>query len=111
MKFAKNLLRFLAVGLLAGSFPVQALAQSNSYPVGSRAIFLAGCLTDEPSLNLYDKDKVYSQMRICVCFLDKFQNAYTNTEFMTLFAEVEQNNSTSQQELSQFFAKHYSSCL
>ena len=111
MKPAKKLLTVLVGGLLAGVLPEFALAQSNSYTIGSRTIFLAGCLTDEPGLNLQKENEVYARMRMCVCLLDKFQVAYTNTEFMTLFDQAERNNSAAKQELESFVAKHYPNCL
>lgn len=111
MKSAQKFLTILVGGLLVSFLPVTALAQSNSYPVSSRALFLAGCLQDEPGLNLQDEDKVYYRMQICVCILDQFQRAYTNTEFTTLFEGVANNNSAAQQELEQFLSKqNYSSC-
>ena len=98
-------------GLLAGLVPVNALAQSNVYPTGSRAIFLAGCLTEEPSIDLQDQDEVYSLMRTCVCLLDKFQATYSNKEFITLFDKAGRQDSAAEEELEHFTSKHYSNCL
>ena len=111
MNLATKLLIVFMGGTLASLVLKPVQAQSNSFPVASRAIFLAGCFSDEPGLNLQDENKVYSKMRTCVCLLDKFQVSYTNTEFITLFDQAERNNLTAKQELESFATKHYHSCL
>ena len=111
MKYPKKLLTFTIGGLLAGLIPIKVLAQGNVYPVNSRAIFLAGCLTEDTGIDFQNQDEIYSLMRLCVCLLDKFQLTYTNSEFMTLFDKAGRQDSDSQQELDRFSTKHYPSCL
>ncbi len=111
MKLATKLSIIFMGGTLASFLAQPVLAQKNSYPVASRAIFLAGCLTDEPGLTLQSENKVYSKMRTCVCLLDQFQVSYTNAEFITLFDQAGRNDSAAQQKMENFAAKHYLSCL
>ena len=107
MKYLKKLSIFAMVSFFAGLLPLKALAKTNVYPLSNRAIFLAGCLTEDTDIDLENQDEVYSLMRLCICLLDKFQVTYTNTEFITLFDHVERQDLTAQQELDRFSTEHY----
>ena len=111
MKYFKKLSILTTVGFLAGILPLKALAKTNVYPLSNRALFLAGCLTEDTDIDLQNQDEVYTLMRLCICLLDKFQVTYTNTEFITLFDQVERQDSAAQQELDHFSTKYYPSCL
>lgn len=99
------------VSFLAGLLPIKTLAKTNVYPLNNRAIFLAGCLTEDTDIDLQNQDEVYSLMRLCICLLDKFQVTYTNKEFISLFDKVDRQDLTAQQELDHFSTQHYPSCL
>ena len=111
MKFSHKLSTIFLTGLVASFLPVNVLAQSNSYPVSTRAIFLAGCMTEEPDLNFERKNQVYSRMRTCVCLLDNFQATYDDIEFITLFERAARGDSASKKELDRFGKKYYHNCL
>ena len=99
---------FLSLFLSLNSITVN--AQTNPYPVSTRAIFLAGCLTDgDKPLN--DDKQVYQSMRTCVCLLDKFQDNYTNEQFMLMFDKASQNTEPYKQELNNFVKNNIMSCL
>ena len=73
------------IGFLAGILPVKALAKTNVYPLSNRAIFLAGCLTEDTDIDLENQDEVYTLMRLCICLLDKFQVTYLDNVKLTFF--------------------------
>ncbi len=110
MKYSSKTLLLCLAGFWSGFFPFKALAQSQTYPTNSRAIFLAGCMTDDPNLDFQNEDEVYSKMQLCVCLLDNFQLTYTNAEFINLFDRASRNEIAAKQELDRFASKHYFNC-
>ncbi|ELS03624.1 hypothetical protein Xen7305DRAFT_00033480 [Xenococcus sp. PCC 7305] len=101
----------LLSGMFMGLIPMNTVAHTNDYPVSSRAIFLSGCLLENKELDFNNDQEVYSNMRICTCLLDQFQIAYSNTEFMELFAGATENKEPQTQELEEFTKKHVIACL
>lgn len=106
----RNITLVLA-GLLISLIPMNSMAHTNDYPVSTRAIFLSGCLLESKELDFNNDQEVYTNMRICTCLLDQFQTAYTNTEFMELFAGATENQKPQVQELENFTKEHIISCL
>ena len=106
IQFIVGLLVCLALVL----FPTLSLAHRNSYPVNSRSVFLTGCLLND-SPNFQDDDEVKNTMQGCVCMLDKFQNNYTNLQFMRLFAGADQNEQPYVRELNNFVNRHAADCI
>ena len=106
----RNITLVLA-GLLISLIPMHSMAHTYDYPVSSRAIFLSGCLLENKELDFNNDQEVYTNMRICTCLLDQFQTAYTNTEFMELFAGATENQKPQAQELENFTKEHIISCL
>ncbi len=104
-------IKALLSAILISFLPVTTMAHTHEYPVSSRAIFLSGCLLENKKINFNNDREVYTQMRICTCLLDQFQIAYSNTEFMELFAQATENKEPQQQELEEFTKKHIMSCL
>ena len=98
-------------GMLISLIPMNSMAHTHDYPVSSRAIFLSGCLLENKELDFNNDQEVYTNMRICTCLLDQFQTAYTNTEFMELFAGATENKQPQSQELEKFTKEHILSCL
>ncbi len=101
----------LLSGILMSLIPVNTMAHTYPYPISTRAIFLSGCLLDNKEIDYDNDQQVYTQMRICTCLLDQFQTAYSNTEFMELFAQATENKEPQKQELEEFTKKHVISCL
>lgn len=89
---------------------MQSLAQTHSYPVNSRANFLTGCLLDDPP-NFRSDLEVNNVMKTCVCMLDKFQDNYTNQEFMRLFARADKGEQPYKEELEKFAERHIFDCI
>ena len=106
----RNITLVLA-GMLISFIPVNSMAHTHDYPVSSRAIFLSGCLLENKELDFNNDQQVYTSMRICTCLLDQFQTAYSNTEFMELFAGATENKRPQTQELEEFTKQHIISCL
>ena len=98
-------------GLFMSLLPISTMAHTNDYPVSSRAIFLSGCLLENKELDFNNDQEVYTSMRICTCLLDRFQTAYSNAEFMEVFAGATENKQPQTQELEKFTKEHVLSCL
>ncbi|AFY70791.1 hypothetical protein Pse7367_2531 [Thalassoporum mexicanum PCC 7367] len=114
MKIIKPLLALAvgavgAVGTIALSLPQAAIAQYQ-YPLGSRAVYMTGCLLDDPP-NFNDTNAVIQKNRICLCFLDKFQLEYTNDQFIQLFADIDAGKPEAIAEGERFGRKHFASCI
>ena len=91
-------------------YPTRSLAQIHSYPVNSRAVFLTGCLLDDPP-NFQRDLEVNNVMKMCVCMLDKFQDNYTNLEFIRMFAGADKGEQPYKDELNKFAERHILECL
>ena len=89
--------------------PTASLAHGNTYSVESRSVFLSGCLLNQ-SPNFKNDSEIINSISTCVCMLDKFQDHYTDQEFMTLFGQAEQNDPPYVQELNDFTNRHLVSC-
>ena len=111
---AKSALLTFELGLLVCAvailLPQKSLAQTNTYSLGSRSVFLTGCLLDDPP-NFWNDVEVQYRMRACVCMLDKFQENYTDSEFVQLFSEAQNNRQPYQQELHDFSSQHIRNCI
>ena len=90
-------------------FPTLSLAHRNAYPVNSRSVFLTGCLLND-SPNFQDDNEVKNTMQVCVCMLDKFQNNYSNLQFMRLFTGADRNEQPYVRELNNFVNRHAADC-
>ena len=64
-------------GLLLGTLSLPVQAQSNTYPLSTRALFVTGCMSDEPPDYTNNPDAAYLKTRACLCILDKFQETYS----------------------------------
>ncbi|MEM9538135.1 MAG: hypothetical protein AAGA60_01345 [Cyanobacteria bacterium P01_E01_bin.42] len=104
-------------GMMALSLLLPVSAQTNSpqtdaYPAGSRATFLAGCILDEDNApNFSNREEVYDRVEICVCLSDRFQQTYSHAEFISLFAGLEQGDRESREEVGNFFRNNVPACL
>ena len=94
----------LTAGLLLNAIPATVLAQTNTYSVNTRSVFLSGCLLEDPP-NFQNTNVVIQRMKLCVCLLDKFQASYSETEFQRLFQPAKA------EELNAFVKNNISSCL
>jgi hypothetical protein len=108
MKIATSLVA-LTASAIAFALPQMAIAQ-NQYPLGSRAIYMTGCLLDDPP-NFNDTNAVIQKNKLCLCFLDKFQLEYTNAQFIQLFADIDAGKPEAIEEGNRFGSKYFASCI
>ncbi|MEM1368331.1 MAG: hypothetical protein AAGG02_09995 [Cyanobacteria bacterium P01_H01_bin.15] len=90
-------------------FTNSAIAQ-DTYPIGLRARFLQGCVTEKPP-DFTNEQAVYQQFRLCVCALDQFQARYSSQDFYALISAAEQGDSAKAVELNTFVEEAAFECM
>lgn len=97
--------------LLFSTLTLPAQAQLNVYPLSTRAFFVTGCLSDEPPDYANNPNEAYLKTRICLCLLEKFQEAYTHEEFIALFEGVGAREPDRVAEAESFAQQNLPDCI
>ena len=92
------------------SLPKIVLGHTNRYSLSSRSVFVSGCISDDP-IDIRDRQEVTRRVRFCMSLLDRFQQKYSDREFMQLFQGARENRQTEKTELDRFVKGNVAYCL